>query len=207
MSRGFDERRMAPPLLEEADLPPLTGSALLDPWRIRLRLELRGELTPPPTSGPTRSELALWAALDGLGIGWKREYVTGPYRLDFYLPDMRLAVEVDGGSHRGRVAAERDALRDDWHRLRGIRTLRVSDREVLTDLDGVLVMIDRECEVRELSQILAVGPSALADEVVDLVEAAPAVEVELRRLAAACETVLPTFLPRRSFWKVLADSP
>jgi len=198
---------MAHQVLDEASLPPLTGSALLDPWRIRLRLELRGELTPPPPGGPTRSEVALWKALDAQGIGWKREYATGPYRLDFYLPDTRLAVEVDGGSHRGRVAAERDALRDEWHRLRGIRTLRVSDREVLTDLVGVLVLIDRECEARELSQALAAGPSPLADEVVVLAEAAKVVEAELRRLAVACETVLPSFLPRRSLWRVLSDRP
>ncbi|MGB8651969.1 MAG: DUF559 domain-containing protein [Mycobacteriales bacterium] len=107
---------------DDDDLPPLTGSPLLDPWRIRLRLERRGELQAPPPRRPTASEVRLWEALDALEVGWCREYATGPYRLDFYLPSSALAVEVDGPSHWGRQAAERDQLRDQWHQLRGIRT-------------------------------------------------------------------------------------
>lgn len=188
--------------LREEDLPPLTGSALLDPWRIRLRLQLRGELSPPPRRPATRSELVLWEALHGLEMGWQREYSTGLYRLDFFLPETKLAVEVDGGSHFGHAAWARDIERDEWHRLRGIRTLRVSDRDVLDDLAGVLVMIARECEVRELTRALGDQASILADEVVLLAEAAKAVEAELLRLAAACETVLPSF-PRRGLWNTL----
>lgn len=78
------------------DLPPLTGHPDLDPWRIRHRLDLAGELRPPPQKGqqgPTLSERLLWAALEPEPEGWYREYVTGPYRVDFYCPLARLAVE------------------------------------------------------------------------------------------------------------------
>jgi very-short-patch-repair endonuclease len=181
---------------EDDDLPPLTGSPLLDPWRIRLRLERRGALQAPPPRRPTASEVRLWEALDALEVGWCREYATGPYRLDFYLRSSALAVEVDGPSHWGRKAAERDQLRDQWHQLRGIRTLRVSDREVLDDLEAVLFLISRELEVRSLAADTGV-PSALGNEVAMLAEAAATVAAEIVRLAAACETVLPSFGPRR----------
>lgn len=180
---------------EDEDLPPLTGSPLLDPWRIRLRLERRGELQPPAPRRPTASEEKLWTALEALEVGWRREYATGPYRLDFYLPWAALAVEVDGPSHWGRQAAERDEMRDQWHQRRGIRTLRVSDREVLDDLNGVLHLIGRELEVRSMAARARV-PTPLGNEVAVLAEAAAVVEAEIVRLAAACETVLPTFEQR-----------
>lgn len=121
------------------DLPPLTGSALLDPWRIRRRLELAGELAPPPRrSGETASERVLWQLLVDEPPGWLREYATGPYRLDFFCPLARLAVEVDGGSHAGVAAGRRDALRDAWHAARGITTKRFSATEVEREPDWVL---------------------------------------------------------------------
>lgn len=145
--------------MDVADLPPLTGSLVLDPWRIRLRLELAGELELPEVrrqQQATRSELLLWALLEDEPPGWEREYSTGLYRLDFYCPSARLAVEVDGGSHYGREAAERDALRDDWHRARGITTKRYSASEVEREPAWVL---------REIHQLLGtaapVGERAL----------------------------------------------
>lgn len=133
-------------VVDVVDLPPLTGSPELDPWRIRYRLELAGELRPSQgwhREGPTPSELMLWAALQAEAPGWSREYTTGPYRLDFYCPVARLAVEVDGGSHFGRDAGQRDALRDEWHRAKGITTMRVSADHVERDVAGLLEEIRR----------------------------------------------------------------
>ncbi len=131
------------------ELPALTGSPLLDPWRIRGRLALAGALEPPPRrQGETLSERILWGLLEDEAPGWHREYTTGPYRLDFYCPLARLAVEVDGGSHYGREAAERDALRDEWHRLRGITTKRFSASEV--EREAAWVLGEVQLLVREL---------------------------------------------------------
>lgn len=88
--------------------------------------------------------MMLWEALDAHGQGWLREHVTGPYRLDFYLPSVRLAVEVDGASHQGRVRFEKDALRDAWHAGRGITTRRFSADEVERDLPWVLDEVRRQ---------------------------------------------------------------
>ena len=132
---------VAPPI-------PLDGSTLFDPWRIRAALAAGGVPAPPPRRGPTRSEMLLWEALRDRPPGWVREHATGPYRLDFFCPTARLAVEVDGGSHYGRVAGERDELRDRWHERRGIGTFRVSARHVEGHLEEVLQWIERAIEVR-----------------------------------------------------------
>lgn len=143
------------------DVPPLTGSAVLDPWRIRHRLDLRGLLEPEPRrTAPTRSEVLLWQALEPRPEGWLREYSTGPYRLDFFCPALRLAVEVDGGSHYGRAAADKDELRDQWHALRGITTRRFSANHVERDVGGVRAEIADAVAARLASS----SPPLVADQ-------------------------------------------
>jgi very-short-patch-repair endonuclease len=147
------------------DLPPLTGSPIFDPWRIRLRLELAGELRRPEREQrQTPTERTLWALLEHEPPGWLREYSTGVFRLDFYCPDLRLAVEVDGGSHFGREGFERDALRDEWHGLRGIRTKRFSVGEVERDPAWVLGEIRRLTQSELAQPERAPAPPRAAEE-------------------------------------------
>ena len=200
-------------LLETDDvwssLPPLTGSELLDPWRLRLRDQLAGRLTVPDRPGPTPSEKVMWAALQERDESWCREYATGPYRLDFYLPDVGLAVEVDGSSHRGTVGQARDAARDEWHHARGIETHRVGVDQVLRDVEGVLKGVLAAVERRRMARCVGVAisdhpasevvPAAAlgSDDVTDLAVAVQGAETEITRHVQACMTVLPTFSPRR----------
>jgi len=124
-------------------LPPLTGSALLDPWRLRLRHVLEhGEI--PRQRGPlpeTRSEALLRGALADRPERWTPEYATGRYRLDFYCEELALALEVDGASHWGSCSAAADAVRDAWHAERGIVTHRLSATQVEKDLRGVVQQV------------------------------------------------------------------
>lgn len=55
----------------------------------------------------------------------KRSYFT-----DFFFPSMLLAVEIDGSSHRTRK--DKDRRRDADFRSVGIRTIRVSNKVVMT---------------------------------------------------------------------------
>jgi very-short-patch-repair endonuclease len=94
---------------------------------------LRRELTLP--------EVALWAALRGKrlrGLRFRRQHPIGPYILDFYCDELRLAVEVDGQIHDQPDALRHDARRDEWLAAKGIRVHRVGARDVLTDLGPVL---------------------------------------------------------------------
>lgn len=100
---------------------------------IRRARELRRKLTPP--------EARLWVALrkKSLGLHFRRQHPIGPYILDFYCDTAKLAVEVDGQGHLGRI--EQDERRDRWLFAEGVRTLRIRAVEVRDNIDGVIETI------------------------------------------------------------------
>ena len=61
----------------------------------------------------------------------------GPFTLDFYCAELRLAVELDGGQHYEEQGRRYDASRDAALRAEGIRTLRFSNLDVLSETEGV----------------------------------------------------------------------
>ena len=91
-------------------------------------------------------EVMLWQALRRLQVGmrFRRQHPVGVYVLDFYCPEAKLAIEVDGIVHAAPEQAERDERRDAWLAGQGIRVLRFAATEVLNDqgLEGVLALIE-----------------------------------------------------------------
>ena len=86
-------------------------------------------------------EQRLWAELSGRkldGLKFRRQHPLDPYILDFYCPEKRLCVEVDGESHSMGDNPERDIRRDAFLTHAGIRTLRLSARTVLHDMGAAL---------------------------------------------------------------------
>src|SRR5437899_13035594 len=67
-----------------------------------------------------------------------------PYILDFYCPRERLAVELDGAAHDHEAAQDRDAMRTRFLERAGIRLVRFENREVIENLEAVLVVIARQ---------------------------------------------------------------
>ncbi|MBQ8486551.1 MAG: DUF559 domain-containing protein [Prevotella sp.] len=92
----------------------------------------------------TSAEAVLWRALRGRGVGgWKfrRQQGIGPYVLDFYCPELRLCVELDGSSHDYRF--EYDEQRTAFLAEQGIRVVRFRNEQVWTSIDGVVAEIVR----------------------------------------------------------------
>ncbi|ODS01819.1 hypothetical protein AUC69_05035 [Methyloceanibacter superfactus] len=89
-------------------------------------------------------EQRLWHALRGtqLGASFRRQHPVGPYVLDFYCARLRLAIELDGDTHAGR--AEHDVLRTRFLEARGIRVLRFANRDVWSNIEGVMERIASE---------------------------------------------------------------
>ena len=80
--------------------------------------------------------------------GWRfrRQHVVGGFIVDFYCPELRLAVEVDGDVHRSR---------DDYDRGRdrilaglGVATVRVRNDEVLDNAWTVARRLEQACSER-----------------------------------------------------------
>ena len=108
---------------------------------------------PTPTSrarqlrhDATFPERLLWSRLRNhqlAGLKFRRQYPVGPFVVDFFCHETRLAVEVDGVSHEGR--AREDAERTAHLNREGIRVLRVSNDDVLREMDAVLDAILLAC--------------------------------------------------------------
>jgi very-short-patch-repair endonuclease len=62
----------------------------------------------------------------------------GAFIVDFVCHRARLIVEVDGGVHDMDLAAERDAERALWLTGRGYQILRLTNREVLADIEAAV---------------------------------------------------------------------
>ena len=84
------------------------------------------------------AEQRLWLRLRNrqlMGYRFRRQYGVGPYVLDFYCPELKLAIEVDGDSHF--EAREYDRKRQRYIESLGIRVLRFTNREVFERLDDL----------------------------------------------------------------------
>ncbi len=66
------------------------------------------------------------------GPKFRRQAVLAPFIADFLCPSARLVIGVDGDTHN----AAKDRLRDDLLGERGYRTLRFSNDDVMTNIDG-----------------------------------------------------------------------
>jgi very-short-patch-repair endonuclease len=109
---------------------------------VRRARRLRRQMTLP--------EVLLWQALRSRPVGLKflRQRGSGPYVLDFFCSDARLAIEVDGEGHGRGDRPVRDNLRDAWFAKAGVYTMRITAAEILRDLDGVLRGIVSEARSR-----------------------------------------------------------
>ena len=100
----------------------------------------------------TRAELVLWLNLKGsqmLGYKFRRQYGIDRYIVDFYCPELSLAIELDGASHASSEAQTLDRRRQAEIEQHGIQFLRFSDDEVLGDITQVLSAI--EAEIRRIT--------------------------------------------------------
>jgi len=72
-------------------------------------------------------------------VHFRRQHAIGPFIVDFCAPRMKLVVEVDGGQHAEQD--EYDEKRSEYLCSRGYAVLRFWNHEVLSNLDGVVVVI------------------------------------------------------------------
>ncbi len=87
---------------------------------------------------PTEPEKRLWAGLSRSQLGgfkFRRQAPIGASIADFLCPQKRLIVEVDGHTHDDAV---RDVRRDTALAALGYRTIRVTNTDVMQNLEGVL---------------------------------------------------------------------
>jgi very-short-patch-repair endonuclease len=97
---------------------------------------------------PTEPEKRLWRHLSNsqlAGHKFRRQAVIGRFIADFLCSQRALVVEVDGDTHD----EAKDAWRDDILGQHGFRVVRVTNEDVMSNMDGVL---------QSLSEVLEVAP-------------------------------------------------
>jgi len=95
----------------------------------------------------TIPERLLWGKLRDrrlAGIKFRRQHPVGPYVADYYCPAASLVIELDGRSHLGQEAPDRE--RQDYLEGQGLRVIRFSNDKVIYNLIEVLKAIAEACE-------------------------------------------------------------
>jgi len=112
-------------------------------WKKERAKEMRSHMSWP--------ERKLWAKIHGKTTGTMihSQKVMFGYILDFWCPDAKLAIEVDGKQHLTASAQKWDATRDAVMSKAGIKTLRFSAKTIEKNLAGVVAMIVGEIAKRK----------------------------------------------------------
>jgi len=111
-------------------------------------------------------EVILWKALQSRpdGLKFRKQYPIGRMTADFACLSHRLIIEVDGESHGQADQMRCDQARDAFLKEEGFEVMRVTARDVLKNLDGVVLGIVAHCsEVGPLHQPSA-GPPPRSGE-------------------------------------------
>ncbi|PMB00936.1 hypothetical protein CEN49_04055 [Fischerella thermalis CCMEE 5273] len=92
----------------------------------------------------TKAEKILWEKVKDRQIEdckFRRQYSVAEFVIDFYSPELKLAIEIDGDSHFQNGAAEYDKERQVFIESTGIRFIRFTNDDVYNNLSGVLEYI------------------------------------------------------------------
>lgn len=102
------------------------------------RKELRNNLT--------IAEAVLWKYLQGRkfhGRKFRRQHSMGTYIVDFYCPEEKLAIELDGEVHRNDKVYSQDLQKMQYFKNLGIQVLRFENKLVFEQLEFVLIKIEQ----------------------------------------------------------------
>ena len=90
-------------------------------------------------SNSTPAEGLLWRLLKGRQVGgykFRRQQGIGQYVLDFYCPELRLSIELDGSSHDHRY--DYDEQRTSFLAKQGIKVLRYRNELVYSNPHAII---------------------------------------------------------------------
>ena len=98
----------------------------------------------------TYEEKKVWyQILKGRTPKFHRQRIIGDYIVDFYCPQLRLAIEIDGYQHFYEENIEYDNKRTEYIESQDIYVLRFENSEVNKDIEYVRYIINNVCEARQ----------------------------------------------------------
>lgn len=93
----------------------------------------------------TQAEKILWKALrnNNFGTKWRRQHPVDMFIIDFYAPNIKLAIELDGSIHKIKENKEYDEDRTLYLESKYIKVIRFWNSEVENNLAIVLDKIKK----------------------------------------------------------------
>ena len=101
----------------------------------------------------TPAEVTLWQFLKKSQVGglkFRRQHSVGEFVLDFYCPEIKLGIELDGEVHNTPMAYERDMIRTKFLNQNGISVLRYHNDVVFNNAQGIIDSILHFAEKKEI---------------------------------------------------------
>ena len=101
----------------------------------------------------TPAEISLWQFLKKSqveGLKFRRQHSVGEFILDFYCPEIKLGIELDGEVHNTPMAYERDMIRTKFLNQNGISVLRYHNDVVFNNAQGIIDSILHFAEKKEI---------------------------------------------------------
>lgn len=101
----------------------------------------------------TKAEVLLWLELKNkkLGVRVLRQYSVGPFVIDFYCPELKFAIEVDGVTHLTEDEIEYDKYREIEIGQLGIKFIRFTNHEIFDDRINVIEKLKKMVEELKLN--------------------------------------------------------
>jgi very-short-patch-repair endonuclease len=99
------------------------------------------------------AEFILWSKLRSKnlnGCKFRRQYSIGMYIVDFYCPQLKLAIEIDGESHFVDGADSYDRNRQASIESFGVNFLRFTNTDIYERLEGVIDKILEQIPTSDL---------------------------------------------------------
>ena len=101
----------------------------------------------------TKEERHLWYDfLRGYDIRFLRQKILGKYIADFYCPQAKIVIELDGSQHYEPMGLEKDTERTAYLAQYDITVFRIPNNEVMNNFRGVCEFIDLQVR-QSLSQL------------------------------------------------------
>ena len=89
----------------------------------------------------TTAEAVLWRRLKGKqinGLKFRRQFSVGPYVIDFYCPELKLGIELDGEIHNTQMGNAHDKVRDFFLKDNNISILRYENQVVFKNVEAIV---------------------------------------------------------------------
>lgn len=105
-------------------------------FNIKLQKKLRQKLR----SERSVSEKLLWRQLSHSKLGYKfrRQQGIGNYIVDFYCPELKFIIEIDGATHETEKELDYDQKREDYFKSLGLQIKRYYNVAIKEGLDSVI---------------------------------------------------------------------